>query len=65
MQHGEVDRTLDIEAEAMVSQMATQHVATTGLDPEPAEHQIRTDTAPTQLRQLAAIELDNTIDRRE
>ena len=41
MQHSEVDRTLGIEAEATVSQMAAQHVTATDLDPEPAEHQIR------------------------
>ena len=32
MQHGKVDRTLDIEGEATVSQMAAQHVAATSLD---------------------------------
>jgi hypothetical protein len=56
MQHSEVDRALGIEAEATVSQMTAQHVTATDLDPEPAEHQIRTDTAPTQFRQPAAIE---------
>jgi hypothetical protein len=45
MQHREVDRTLDIKAAPTIGQMTAQYV--TGLDPEPAEHQIRTDTAPT------------------
>ena len=56
MQHGEVDRALDIEAEAAFARMAAQHVTATGFDPKPAEYQIRTDTAPTQLCQLTAIE---------
>jgi hypothetical protein len=56
MQHGEVDRALDIEAEAALARMAAQHVTATGLGPQPTEYQIRTDAAPTQLGELATIE---------
>ena len=56
MQYGEIDRPLDIEAEAPVGEQAGEHVAASGFGPQPAEHQIGSDADAAQFRQLAAIE---------
>jgi hypothetical protein len=54
--HRQVDRTLDVKAEAPPAQMPAQHRLTAGLPPELAEHQVGADAAAADLRQLATVE---------
>ena len=56
MQNRQVDRAFDVEAEAPPGQMLAQHRLAACFSPEVAEHQIGTDTAAADLRQLAAVE---------
>jgi hypothetical protein len=56
MQNGEIDRSLDIEAEAATSQQSVDDIAAAGLPPQPAEHEIRANADPLQFGELAAIE---------
>ena len=55
MQHGEIDRALDIAAKTSIGKQAGEDVTATRLGPQPAEHQVRPDAGAAQLRQLAAI----------
>ncbi len=55
VQDGEVDDALDIEAKTSIGQQAVQHVAASRLGPQPAKHQVGSDTGAVQFRQLAAI----------
>lgn len=56
MQHRQVDRALDVEAEVAVGQQPAQHIPAAGLLPQPPEHQVRADAGAAQLGQLAAVE---------
>lgn len=55
MQHGDINRALDIAAEAPAGEKTGEHVAAAGLRPEAAEHQIGSDTGTAQFRQFAAV----------
>ena len=55
VQHREVDRALDVEAEPAAGEKRIDHLAAAGLPPQPPEHQVRADADPPQLSQLAAI----------
>ena len=54
--HRQVDRAFDVEAEAPPGQMPAQHRLAACFSPEVPEHQIGTDTAAADLRQFAAVE---------
>src|SRR4051794_313384 len=56
VQHGQVDGTFDVEAETAFGQQAAQDIAAASFPPQPPEHQVRADAAPSQFGQLAAVE---------
>ena len=56
VQHGEIDRPLDIEAEAPPGQQAAQHVAASGFGPQAAKHQVGSDADAAQFGQFATVE---------
>jgi len=56
MQHGEVDGAFGIEAEMALTQMPLQHLTAAGRLPEPAKHQVGSNTAAMQFGQLAPVE---------
>jgi hypothetical protein len=56
VQHREVDRPLDIKAEAPICEQAVEHVTASHLGPQAAEHQVGPDADAAHFRQLAAIE---------
>src|ERR1700741_2003183 len=56
MQHGQVDGPLDVEAEMPFTEQTAQHIATSGLLPQPTEHEIGPDADPPQFWQFATIE---------
>jgi hypothetical protein len=56
MQHREIDRALDVEAEPATGHQSFDHLAAANLMPQPPEHQVRPDADSPQLGKLAAIE---------
>jgi hypothetical protein len=70
MNHRQVDRAFHVEAEAPPNsrarspgQMPARNRLAAGLPPEVAEHQVGADTAATDLRQFAAVEVLRIIRR--
>jgi hypothetical protein len=56
VQHRQVDRAFDVEAEAPSGHMPVQHHPASGLPPEMAEHEVGADAAAADLREFAAVE---------
>src|SRR5512134_3655590 len=56
VQHREIDRPLDIEAEPPRHQQGSEDILAADLTPQPAKHQVGADAEPPQLRKRAAVE---------
>ena len=55
MQHGQIDRSLHIKAEAAFGQQRPDHLVTAGVSPQVTKHEIRPDTGSPQLSELPAV----------